>query len=39
MELACGSQMEAAIDDGVLTLSVPKRQPELAAGGRLRRVA
>jgi HSP20 family protein len=25
------SQMEAAITDGVLTLSVPKRQPELAA--------
>jgi HSP20 family molecular chaperone IbpA len=33
------SQMDAAIDDGVLTLSVPKRQPELAAAGRLRRVA
>jgi HSP20 family protein len=25
------SQMEAAITDGVLTLTVPKRQPEMAA--------
>jgi HSP20 family protein len=33
------SQMEAAIADGVLTLTVPKRQPELAAANRLGNVA
>ncbi|HXN35655.1 MAG TPA: Hsp20 family protein [Opitutaceae bacterium] len=33
------SQMDAAINDGVLTLAVPKRQPDLAASGRLRCVA
>ena len=33
------SQMEAEINDGVLTLTVPKRQPELAAANRLGKVA
>ena len=33
------SQMEAAINDGVLTLTVPKRQSELAAANRLGNVA
>jgi HSP20 family molecular chaperone IbpA len=33
------SQMEAAINDGVLTLSVPKRQPEPAAAARMGKVA
>ncbi len=33
------SQVQAAIHDGVLTLSVPKRQPMLAPVHRLRRVA
>ena len=33
------SQMQAGISDGVLTLSVPKRQDSLAPAPRLRRVA
>jgi HSP20 family protein len=33
------SQMQAGISDGVLTLSVPKRQDSLAQAHRLRRVA
>ena len=33
------SQMQAAISDGVLTLSLPKRQDSLAPAPRLRRVA
>jgi HSP20 family protein len=33
------SQMEAAINDGVLTLTVPKRQPVAAAANRMGNVA
>jgi HSP20 family protein len=33
------SQMQAGISDGVLTLSLPKRQDSLAPAHRLRRVA
>ena len=33
------SQIQAAIHDGVLSLTVPKRQPELAPVHRLRKVA
>jgi len=33
------SQMQAAIEDGVLTLSVPKRQENLAPAYRMGRVA
>jgi HSP20 family protein len=32
-------QMQAAVHDGVLTVTVPKRQPELAHAHRMRNVA